>query len=84
MTLITIIGLVAATLTAAAGFPQVIKSWKTKSTKDLSLFMVLQILIGITLWTVYGLAKKDIALLYGQAVGYISYISLLILKIKYK
>ncbi|OGZ23097.1 MAG: hypothetical protein A3A08_00330 [Candidatus Nealsonbacteria bacterium RIFCSPLOWO2_01_FULL_41_9] len=84
MSLITVVGLVAATLTSAAGLPQVIKSWKTKSTKDLSLAMIIQILAGISLWTVYGLARKDIALLYGQAIGYIFYISLLILKIKYK
>jgi MtN3 and saliva related transmembrane protein len=84
MNYFTILGIAAATLTAAAGLPQIIKSWKTKSTKDLSLAMIIQLLIGFTLWTIYGIAKKDVAILYAQAVAYIFYISLLVLKIKYK
>ena len=80
----TILGVVAATLTSAAGLPQVIKSWKTKSTKDLSLAMIIQILAGVTLWAIYGIAKNDLPLMYAQTVAYIFYIFLLVLKIKYK
>lgn len=81
---LTILGVVAATLTSAAGAPQIIRSWRTKSTKDLSLVMIVQLLVGITLWTIYGIMRKDVAILYAQAVAYIFYIFLLILKIKYK
>ncbi|MFH1423582.1 MAG: SemiSWEET transporter [Candidatus Nealsonbacteria bacterium] len=84
MDYLTVLGLVAATLTSAAGLPQVIKSWKNKSTKDLSLIMIVQFLMGISLWTIYGLFKKDAAILFAQAVAYVFYFSLLILKIKYK
>jgi MtN3 and saliva related transmembrane protein len=37
MDYVTLIGLLAATLTTIAFLPQAIKAWKTKSTKDLSL-----------------------------------------------
>jgi len=84
MSYLTVLGLIAATLTSLSGLPQVIKSWKTKSTKDLSLTMVVQFLAGITLWMIYGFFKKDVAILFAQTVAYIFYISLLILKIKYK
>ena len=84
MNYLTVIGLAAAVLTSAAGLPQVIKSWRTKSTKDLSLLMIIQILIGVTLWTIYGLAKKDIAILFAQGTAYVFYLFLLVLKIKYK
>jgi MtN3 and saliva related transmembrane protein len=82
--MITILGLVAAALTSAAGLPQVIKSIKEKSTKGLSLFMILQLLAGISLWTVYGFIKGDAAILFAQGIAYIFYTILLVLKIKYK
>ena len=82
--MVTILGLVAAALTSAAGLPQVIKSIKTKSTKDLSLFMILQFLVGVSLWTVYGLIRADTAILFAQGVAYVFYAILLVLKIKYK
>ncbi|MDO8663737.1 MAG: SemiSWEET transporter [Candidatus Wildermuthbacteria bacterium] len=81
---LTVLGVVAATLTSAAGAPQIIKSWKTKSTKDLSLAMIVLFLAGVTLWTIYGIARKDVAILYAQGVAYVFYISLLILKLKFK
>ena len=81
---LTVIGLVAAILTSSAGLPQFIKSLRTKSTKDLSLFMIIQFLVGVTLWTIYGILKKDAAILFAQAIAYIFYLSLLVLKLKYK
>lgn len=81
---LTILGVVAATLTSAAGAPQIIKSWKTKSTKDLSLVMIIQFLAGVTLWTIYGIIRKDVAILYAQGVAYIFYVSLLVLKLRFK
>lgn len=81
---VTFLGLAAAVLTSTGAFPQVVKSWKTKSTKDLSLAMLLQVLAGLSLWTAYGLFRKDTAILLAQAIAAIFYISLLILKIRYK
>lgn len=83
MGFLTVIGLVAATLTSSAGLPQVLKSFKTKSTRDLSWIMIFQILLGTTLWAVYGIFAKDIVIIFAQAVAYLIYIFLLIVKIKY-
>jgi len=50
-----IIGLIAGLLTTAAFIPQVIKTWRTKSAKDLSLVMFLLYCLGVLLWSIYGL-----------------------------
>ncbi|MCH2655248.1 MAG: PQ-loop domain-containing transporter, partial [Flavobacteriales bacterium] len=50
-----LIGFIAAVCTTFAFLPQVIKVWKTKQTKDLSLRMYTIMLIGIFLCFGYGL-----------------------------
>lgn len=54
MDYITILGFVAGTLTTVAYVPQVVRSWKLKETKDLSLAMLVLYLCGVSLWLVYG------------------------------
>ncbi len=55
----TIIGLSAAALTTFSFVPQVIKTAKMKSAKDISLVTILQMSLGVTLWLVYGFARRD-------------------------
>lgn len=54
------IGLGAATLTMFAFIPQIIKVVKTKSAKDVSLFTLLQLSLGVSLWIAYGLHLRDV------------------------
>ncbi len=49
-----ILGFLAGTLTALAFLPQVIKTWRTRSTGDLSTAMLLSQSVGVALWIVYG------------------------------
>lgn len=49
------LGLLAGTLTTISFVPQVWQTWKTRSTKDLSLGMLLIFTLGIALWLIYGL-----------------------------
>ncbi|CAA6604385.1 conserved membrane hypothetical protein [Rhodospirillaceae bacterium LM-1] len=55
MTLPDFVGMVAGALTTLAFLPQVIKTWKTRSTRDISLTMFLSFTLGVALWLVYGL-----------------------------
>ncbi|MBU1998019.1 MAG: hypothetical protein KKE64_00810, partial [Candidatus Omnitrophica bacterium] len=50
-----IVGFSAAVLTMFGFLPQVIKIYRTKSVKDISLLAILQFTLGIFLWLVYGL-----------------------------
>ena len=55
METIDIIGYAAATLTTVSFVPQVVKTWKTKSTEDISLVMFILFIIGLILWLIYGI-----------------------------
>jgi MtN3 and saliva related transmembrane protein len=49
------IGLLAGLLTTLAFVPQVVKTWKTRHTRDISLTMFLAFTTGVALWLVYGI-----------------------------
>ena len=59
----TVLGFIAATLTTSAFVPQVYKAWQTKRTKDISAPTFIVLLIGISLWTIYGVLKEDIVII---------------------
>lgn len=52
---IVLIGYIAGTLTTASFVPQVIRSWKLRETRDISLAMLVLFALGVILWTVYGI-----------------------------
>lgn len=84
MTSITWIGLLAGTLTTISFFPQMLKTWKTRSTKDISLEMFLLFCSGLLLWIIYGLFMKDIPVIMTNIATFILAFPILILKLKYK
>ena len=63
-----IIGLIAAVCTTFAFIPQVMKVWKTKQTKDLSLRMYSIMFIGILLWLVYGIRIDSLSIILANVV----------------
>lgn len=63
-----IIGLIAAVCTTFAFIPQVVKVWKTKQTKDLSLRMYSIMFIGIILWLVYGIRIDSLSIIMANVV----------------
>ena len=55
ITLTDTIGFISATFTTIAFIPQVLRVWKTKSARDVSLGMYALFNIGVALWLCYGL-----------------------------
>jgi MtN3 and saliva related transmembrane protein len=51
----TLIGFIAGGLTTISFLPQVVKTARSRSARDLSESMLLVFLIGLVLWTIYGL-----------------------------
>jgi MtN3 and saliva related transmembrane protein len=80
MELITLLGLVAAFLTTVSSVPQVIKTFKTKRTKDLSLSWLLLFVSGLFFWLVYGLFIGDLPLILANSIGFLLAFSLLVMK----
>ena len=79
-----IIGFIAGILVACSLIPQTIKSWKTKSTNDISILYMLINLSGQILWIVYGFMISSLSLIIMSSITLIFAISLLILKIRNK
>lgn len=79
-----VIGYLAGILVASSSIPQIIKSWRTKSTKDLSYGLMSLNLVGQILWIVYAYLTKSYPLGLTGLVILIFAFSLLVLKIRYK
>jgi len=84
MDTITIIGLIAAAFTTISLFPQLIKVWKTKSTKDISTGMFSLFCCGVFLWFIYGVYVNDLPIMIANSLAFIQALIILILKAKYK
>ena len=80
---ITILGLVAGFLTTINILPQVIKSWRTKSTQDISLLMYATLVIGVVLWLIYGLMVNDLPVIVANGFTLILVVIMLIFKLKF-
>jgi MtN3 and saliva related transmembrane protein len=58
-----VVGIIAGALSCTTFLPQVIKTWKSKSTKDVSLTMFLLASLGTTLWLIYGIMISSISII---------------------
>lgn len=84
MDFITVLGLVAATLTTISFLPQVVKTWRTKSAKDLSLVMLITFNTGVFLWLVYGIYQNALPIILANSITFILNVIILLIKIRYK
>lgn len=79
----TLIGLAAGFCTTAAFLPQAIKTWKTKSAKDLSLGMYSIFCTGVVLWLTYGILVGDIPIIITNAATMALAFSILYFKLSF-
>ena len=82
--IIKYIGFFAAFCTTFAFLLQAIKVYKSKSTKDISLYMFLIFTIGVLSWLIYGLIINDLPVILANAVTLVLSLFILIYKLKYK
>ena len=78
---IEIIGLIAAVFTTSSFFPQVIKIWKTKQTKDISTTMYIAMMIGTCFWLTYGILINSIAIIAANIISVLLVLFVLIFKL---
>jgi len=83
MSVITIIGLVAAAFTTFSFIPQAIKIIKEKEAKNLSLLMCISLETGIFLWFVYGLLIGNLPIVAANGITLIFTTVVLVLKFKF-
>lgn len=63
------IGILAGICTTVAVVPQIVKAWKTKQVKDVSIGMFSVLILGIALWVVYGILQSDWPILVTNAIS---------------
>jgi MtN3 and saliva related transmembrane protein len=83
MDTITLVGFVAGTLTTLAYVPQVIRSWKLKETKDISLSMLVLYAVGVSLWLVYGIWMDALPIIAANGISLVLILVLLGIKLRY-
>ena len=81
---IEILGYIAGFLVATALAPQIIKTWKTKSAKDISTLWVVVLMSGLFLWVIYAIIQKIMPLTVFGIIEFSMAFSLLIFKFLYK
>jgi MtN3 and saliva related transmembrane protein len=81
--LIDILGYVAGILVVISLLPQTIKSWRTKSTKDLSLWRYLIYIAGLVLWITYAAIINNGPVAVMNFVGLLLALSILFLKLRH-
>ena len=78
---IELIGLIAAVFTTSSFFPQVVKIWKTKQTKDISTTMYIAMMIGTCFWLTYGILINSIAIIAANIISGLLVLFVLIFKL---
>lgn len=77
------IGLVAGFLTSAAAIPQVIKTYRTKHARDLSMWQLVMLDVGMLLWLIYGWQIGDRPLIWANTFSIACYTGLIAMKLNY-
>jgi len=84
MDAVTILGLLAGALTTSSFLPQVVKSWKTKSTGDVSMGMFLLLAVGIFTWGVYGFMIGSLPVVVANTLSFILSVIMIVFKLIYE
>jgi len=79
-----VFGSLAGTLTTVAFLPQAIKTWKTRSARDISLGMFTLFAAGVFLWIVYGIGIGSVPVIIANTITFVLAVTILVFKIKYK
>lgn len=77
------LGLIAGCLTTSAFVPQVVKTYRTRSVKDISLRMYVFMCTGILLWIIYGALIGSVAVIAANIASLILTVSILGMKVAF-
>jgi MtN3 and saliva related transmembrane protein len=84
MSLVDLLGYVAGTFTTCAFWPQLWKTWSTKSAGDVSLGMLAIFSTGVGLWLFYGIVLGAWPIIVTNAVTILLTGAILVLKMRYR
>ena len=79
----SLLGFVAGALTSVSFWPQLWKTWRTKSAGDVSLGMLLTFSVGVLLWLLYGVLLEAWPIILTNMITVLLTLTILILKLRY-
>ncbi len=57
--MIGVLGFIAGLISVGAFLPQVLRAWRTRQTRDLSLTGISLLILACSLWIIYGAVSRD-------------------------
>ena len=77
------LGFIAGAITTISFVPQVIRTYKNKSGRDISAWMMLMLSSGTMLWMIYGIWVRGVPIIAANAVTFALVVVIFVLKIYY-
>lgn len=78
MTLLATLAIIFGVVNGIANLPQIYKIFKRKSAKDISIITYLILIVGSSVWILYGIELKNTAILTMNGLALIQFIVILI------
>lgn len=78
-----VIGHIGSALSSLTFMPQVYHSWKTKSVRDLNLYMMLIVFISTIFWVIYGIARNAVPVIICNSIICFLSVVLIYFKLSY-
>lgn len=78
------LGFFAGTLTVSSFLPQVVRAWRTRQTRDLSLAMFALLVTSGALWAFYGFIQRDWPVVITNMGMVALNLALLVAKVRYR
>lgn len=79
-----VLGLTAGACVTIAVLPQIRKAFRTKKVEDVSPIMFLILLVGISLWVIYGVLQKDLPIIVTNGLSLCLNATMLYFIVKYR
>ncbi|HVH89495.1 MAG TPA: SemiSWEET transporter [Terriglobales bacterium] len=83
-TYVTTIGFAAGTLTTISFVPQLLKTWRTRQTRDMSGSWLASFIGGLSLWLTYGLLNPSMPIIVANTAKLLLTLPILVLKIHHR
>ena len=79
-----ILGTVGSLILCASAIPQIVKTYRTKSSDDLSILYLITLIFGLMLLMVYSIYVRDFVFIFGNTLALSSTGAMIFLWFKYK
>jgi MtN3 and saliva related transmembrane protein len=79
----TLIGYAAAAVSTFVFVPQVVRTWRLKSAKDLSMATLVMMCAGLVLWVIYGALTNQAPVIAANGIVFLLVSAIVVMKIKF-